>query len=79
MQLRRERVAAGWRLWILAIRLQGDGEVTMFLSLPKGPLTVFLALMCAIATVALLANVVRYALGRGPLQQHPERVGDHVG
>ena len=70
---------ATWRLWILATRLQGDGEVTMFLRLPKGPLAVFLALACAIATVALLSNVVRYALGRGPLQQHPGHAGDQVG
>lgn len=70
---------ATWRLWILAVRLQGDGEVTMFLSLPKGPLTFFLVLMCAIATAALLANVVRYATGRGPLQQNPGHAGDNVG
>ena len=70
---------ATWRLWILATRLQGDGEVTMFLRLPKGPLAVFLALACAIATLALLSNVVRYALGRGPLQQHPGHAGDQVG
>ena len=70
---------ATWRLWILAARLQGDGEITMYLRLPKGPLTYFLALMCAIATLALLANVGRYALGAGPLQKPATHPGDHVG
>ncbi len=72
-------VVATWRLSILAMRLGEDGEVTMYLGLPKGPLAVFIALMCALATVALLANALRYARGRGPLQQHPGHAGDHVG
>ena len=72
-------VVATWRLSILAMRLREDGEVTMFLGLPKGPLTVFIALMCALATLALLGNALRYARGRGPLQQHPGHAGDHVG
>jgi TRAP-type transport system small permease protein len=56
-----------WRMWFLAGRLTEDGEVTMFLRLPKGPLVYFFVLMCAAATLALAANVVRYARGRGPL------------
>lgn len=56
-----------WRMWFLAGRLTEDGEVTMFLRLPKGPLVYFFVLMCAAATAALAANAVRYALGRGPL------------
>ena len=70
---------ATWRLWILAMRLKEDAEVTMFLGLPKGPLTLFIPLMCAIATLALLFNVVRYARGRGPLQQPSARAGEQVG
>lgn len=56
-----------WRMWFLAGRLMDDGEVTMYLRLPKGPLAYFFVAMCAVATLALAANVVRYALGRGPL------------
>lgn len=56
-----------WRMWFLAGRLAADGEVTMFLRLPKGPLVYFFFAMCAAATLALAANAVRYALGRGPL------------
>jgi hypothetical protein len=41
----------------------------MFLRLPRGPLAYFFAVMCSIATAALVANAVRYLLGRGPLQQ----------
>ena len=70
---------ATWRLWILAMRLKEDAEVTMFLGLPKGPLTLFITLMCAIATLALLVNVVRYASGRGPLQQPSAHAGEQVG
>lgn len=56
-----------WRMWFLAGRLTEDGEVTMFLRLPKGPLVYFFVLMCGAATLALAANAVRYARGRGPL------------
>jgi len=56
-----------WRMWILAARLTDDGEVTMFLRLPRGPLAYFFAAMCTLATAALAGNAVRYALGRGPL------------
>jgi TRAP-type C4-dicarboxylate transport system permease small subunit len=57
-----------WRMWILADRLTDDGEVTMFLRLPKGPLAYFFVVMCATVTVVLALNVMRYAAGRGPLQ-----------
>jgi TRAP-type C4-dicarboxylate transport system permease small subunit len=57
-----------WRMWILAGRMSEDSEVTMFLRLPKGPLTYFFAVMCGFTAVLLCANIVRYALGRGPLQ-----------
>jgi len=56
-----------WRVWFVAARLTGDGEVTEYLRVPKGPLTYFFAVMCAIATLCLLVNCVRYLLGRGPL------------
>lgn len=72
-------VVATWRLWILAARMQGDGEVTMVLELAKGPLTYFLAAMSAIATLALVGNAVRYALGRGPLQLSAQGADTHVG
>lgn len=58
-----------WRMWFLAGRLTEDGEVTMFLRMPKGPLVYFFVAMCALASVALAANAVRYALGRGPMQR----------
>jgi len=61
--------AVTWRVWIVAGRLTGDGEVTEYLRIPKGPLAYFFAVMCAIAVLCLLANCVRYAISRGPLQQ----------
>jgi TRAP-type C4-dicarboxylate transport system permease small subunit len=70
---------ATWRLWILATRLTEDGEITMFLRLPKGPLAYFIVAMCALATSALCANVLRYALGRGPLAQTQAEPGTRVG
>jgi TRAP-type C4-dicarboxylate transport system permease small subunit len=57
-----------WRMWFLASRMVEDNEVTMFLRLPKGPLAYFFAVMCAIATLLLATNALRYLLGRGPLQ-----------
>ncbi len=57
-----------WRVWIIAGRLSGDGEVTMYLRFPKGGLTYFFAIMCGVATLILLANAARYARGTGPLQ-----------
>ena len=57
-----------WRMEIVASRMVSDNEVTMFLRLPKGPLAYFFTAMCAIATVLLAWNVVRYLRGRGPLQ-----------
>ncbi len=56
-----------WRVWFVAGRLTGDGEVTEYLRIPKGPLAYFFAVMCALATLCLLANCVRYVLRRGPL------------
>lgn len=61
--------AVTWRVWIVAGRLTGDGEVTEYLRIPKGPLAYFFAAMCAVATLCLIANCVRYVLGRGPLQE----------
>ncbi len=71
--------AVTWRVWIVAGRLAGDGEVTEYLRIPKGPLAYFFALMCAIAVLCLLANTVRYALGRGPLQESASalEIGKH--
>lgn len=57
-----------WRMELVASRMAGDNEVTMFLRLPKGPLAYFFTAMCAIATAMLAWNVVRYLRGRGPLQ-----------
>jgi TRAP-type C4-dicarboxylate transport system permease small subunit len=57
-----------WRMSIVASRMAHDNEVTMFLRLPKGPLAYFFTAMCAIATLMLAWNVVRYLRGRGPLQ-----------
>ena len=57
-----------WRMSIIAARMVEGNEVTMFLRLPKGPLAYFFTAMCAIATVMLAWNVVRYLRGRGPLQ-----------
>ena len=57
-----------WRMSFVASRMASDNEVTMFLRLPKGPLAYFFTAMCAIATVMLAWNVVRYLRGRGPLQ-----------
>ncbi|MBM3384831.1 MAG: TRAP transporter small permease [Betaproteobacteria bacterium] len=66
-----------WRMSIVAARMAEGNEVTMFLRLPKGPLAYFFTAMCAIATVMLAWNVVRYLRGRGPLQVpadgHPDR------
>jgi TRAP-type transport system small permease protein len=61
--------AVTWRIWIVAGRLAGDGEVTEYLRIPKGALAYFFAAMSAIATLCLVANCVRYLLGRGPLQE----------
>jgi TRAP-type C4-dicarboxylate transport system permease small subunit len=61
-------VIVTWRMWFLAGRLTEDGEVTEFLRFPKGPLAYFFVVMCAGATLALAGNVLRYALGWGPLQ-----------
>jgi TRAP-type C4-dicarboxylate transport system permease small subunit len=58
-----------FRVWIVAGRLTGDGEVTEYLRIPKGSLAYLFAVMCAIATLCLLANCVRYLLGRGPLDE----------
>lgn len=57
-----------WRMSIVASRMAHDNEVTMFLRLPKGPLAYFFTAMCAIATLMLAWNVVRYLRGSGPLQ-----------
>ena len=71
--------AVTWRVWIVAGRLTGDGEVTEYLRIPKGPLVYFFAAMCAIATLCLLANCVRYLMRRGPLDSmHSElEIGKH--
>ena len=61
--------AVTWRVWIVARRLVDDGEVTEYLRIPKGALAYFFAAMCAIAVLCLLANCVRYVLGRGPLDE----------
>jgi hypothetical protein len=53
----------------LYCKLTGDGEVTEYLRIPKGSLAYLFAVMCAIATLCLLANCVRYLLGRGPLDE----------
>lgn len=67
---------ATWRVWAVAARLSEDGEVTEYLRLDRGLLTYFFAFMCAATVLALLANCVRYALGRGPQQLRPASHGD---
>ncbi|MGH7004072.1 MAG: TRAP transporter small permease [Alphaproteobacteria bacterium] len=71
--------AVTWRVWIVAGRLTEDGEVTMYLRVPKGPLAYFFAVMCAIAVLCLLVNCVRYIAGRGPLDtiQGDLEIGKH--
>lgn len=65
-----------WRMWFLAGRLTGDGEVTEYLRFPKGPLAYFFVAMCAGTSLALAANVLRYAMGWGPLQvERPAHAG----
>jgi TRAP-type C4-dicarboxylate transport system permease small subunit len=68
-----------WRVWFVAGRLAGDGERTEYLQIPKGPLTYFFAVMCALATLCLLANCVRYVLKRGPLDSNRSEleIGKH--
>jgi TRAP-type C4-dicarboxylate transport system permease small subunit len=67
-----------WRMWIIAGRMLEDNEVTMFLRLPKGPLAYFFCVMCAITTLLLAANVLRYLLGRGPLQAPGASAGERT-
>jgi len=55
--------AVSWRA------LCQGGERTEYLHIPKGPLTYFFAVMCAVATLCLLANCIRYVLRRGPLDE----------
>jgi len=71
--------AVTWRVWIVAGRLTGDGEVTEYLRIPKGPLAYFFAAMCAIATLCLLVNCVRYLMQKGPLDsmQSELEIGKH--
>ena len=61
--------AVTWRVWIVAGRLWDDGEVTEYLRIPRGALAYVFAVMCGIAVLCLLANCIRYALGRGPLDE----------
>lgn len=71
--------AVTWRVWFVAGRLTGDGERTEYLQIPKGPLTYFFAVMCGLATLCLLANAVRYAIRRGPLDRNTSdlEIGKH--
>lgn len=72
-----------WWKWIVdAISwraLCAGGERTEYLQIPKGPLTYFFAVMCGLAAVCLLANVVRYAMRRGPLDRKTSdvEIGKH--
>lgn len=64
-----------WALWQRAGRVAAAGEVFEYLRLPRAPFLYFFTGMAAVTTLLLLANAVRYGLGRGPLQQAPPAGG----
>jgi TRAP-type C4-dicarboxylate transport system permease small subunit len=61
--------AVTYRVFVVADRLHGYGEVTEYRRIPKGLLTYFFFAMCALTTLGLLLNTVRYIAGVGPLQR----------
>jgi TRAP-type C4-dicarboxylate transport system permease small subunit len=61
-----------WALWHRAARTAESGEVFEYLRIARAPFLYFFTGMAAITVLVLLANTVRYLLGRGPLQRAPE-------
>ena len=61
--------AVTYRIFVVADRLHGYGEVTEFRRIPKGLLTYFFFAMCVLTTFGLLLNALRYVVGAGPLQR----------
>jgi TRAP-type C4-dicarboxylate transport system permease small subunit len=62
-------VVVAWALWQRAGRTADGNEVFEYLRLPRAPFLYFFTGMAAVTTLVVLANAVRYMLGRGPLQR----------
>jgi len=57
--------AIGWRLWVHADRLDGDGAVTNSLGIPFAPIGWFSAICCGLSVVAALLRLrARFGAGR---------------
>ena len=56
-----------WRVWLSAARTADYGDATEYLEIPLAPMEFFISIMSGIAAIALLANVVRYCIGTGPM------------
>lgn len=56
-----------YRIWALAWRAQEYGDVTEYLRIPLFPVILFISLLCGLTAVVLLANVLRYLRGHGPM------------
>lgn len=67
--------AVTYRVFVVADRLHGYGEVTEFRRIPKGLLTYFFFAMCVLTTLGLALNALRYAFGVGPLQRPAAAAG----
>lgn len=48
-----------WRLWVLADRLGGYGDVFEFIGLPKAPLAYTMSLLAGITAAVLLSRAIR--------------------
>jgi len=59
--------ALGWRLWKLAVRTAGYGDVTPVLKLPLAYAYHFMSVMCWLAAAAFLATAIA-AVFRSPVQ-----------
>jgi TRAP-type C4-dicarboxylate transport system permease small subunit len=58
-----------WALWQRAIRTEASGEVFQYLRVANAPFIYLFAGFTALASAVLVANAIRYAAGRGPLQR----------
>ncbi len=56
-----------WRVWLSAERTADYGDATEYLEIPYAPMEFFISVMSGIAAIALMANVVRYCKGTGPM------------
>ncbi len=68
-------VVVTWALWQRAGRTAEGSEVFEYLRLPRAPFLYFFTGMAAVTTLVVLANAVRYILGRGPLQRAAAAAG----